>query len=284
MIKLDLQHHLTTTIRKTGGQIALLLLFLLLTKQSFARSIKIAIFDTAFCPASIFNIEKNIIIHNVVDLTSKSTENHCQFYSTKTKDRRFHGHRVLEVLIDQLKINTKLEIFPYIIFDNSKIQTLKYWKDASSHMNAQKIPYILLATGLALNNEQIKLLPKHSFQGFISAPKIGRGVKKNSVIWPQIKKGNSLLIGGFHQDKNMIIYDRGLLYNTNIDYFFPNKNSINQLSGTSNAVVLAYKRALTLCEEAFFINMKSVKNCLLKIRTRLNFIKNKKNHQKEYSY
>ena len=216
------------------------LFFFLLTSSAQAVT-KIALIDTGFCPEKMANVSLNA----PVDLT-ESVKIDCRHENLKSP--RLHGQYVLLEFLSHLDSNkTKVEIFPLIVFDHRGLQKKIYWEKAIAFVKEKKIDVVVSAAGLPMAADEKEALPK-KLPGvwFVPSGRIGPGIKETTQLFPQslAPLENLFLIGDYYDGK-MILFDEGLLYKDQIDYFFPSGKG--DFKGTSRAVAEASAKALTLC-------------------------------------
>lgn len=235
------------------------------------QPLKIAIIDTGFCPSKI-ELPKNIKVQPKAKMPI-GVEDYCaQFDLT---NRRFHGHQVLSTIIDRLKIQKDIEIYPIVVFDNQGKQSPHYWEKALKFVVKNKIDFVVSAAGAEVKDRKHRLLPKEPFF-FMASGQRSIGIEMTTRLFPQgYKSEKSLLIGSYHppilegDDQNL--YNKTLLYQSKIDYYFPHDQKIQGLQGSSLAVSLAFPKALNLCEK----ELNDLKSCLSKLRKSLKFSNHK---------
>jgi len=240
------------------GRILFFLTFFI--QLSHASPLKVAILDTGFCP-SLLMLKKNIKVNSQVDLTH-SVKLNCKSYSIS--NRRFHGQWVLEQFLKNLKTTKEVEITPFIIFDKNGIQKEIYWQRAFSKQ--AEFHLIISAAGLLFKNK-IDITETIKTPIFVAGATLGKRIKKNSKIWPQIEFRKDLVFTiGSYLPKSEALGSREdytLLRPKEMKYFFSSGDSIDHFKGSSRAVATASARALDLCYEKL-IGFKGLKSCLKK--------------------
>jgi hypothetical protein len=230
------------------------------------RVLRIAVFDTPFCPTLIKNNNPKIIVLQPFS-TDKALEKSCP----KNIHGR-HGLKVINRLIKVIpKLDFKVEIHPIIIFSQQGIQSPQSWKDALLRVKEKKIHVLLLAVGLPLkNSKQASLLGNININAFMASGQSSGRIRKNTIVWPQSQKDQkkSLIIGSYNpptiDSPTDYLEDKTLLHVSKIHYFFSGGDSHARLSGSSRAVTTAFGKALSICPLIHFIdsNMAGLKFCL----------------------
>jgi hypothetical protein len=229
------------------------------------ENIKIALLDTGFCLESLEKVPRNITIHLPFDATfgAKYT---CSA-PLNFKNRRYHGQMVLSKLIEQIKTSKKkVEIFPIIIFNENGKQRMTYWKSALKHARLKKAQLIAAAAGLPIEGP---IYPKIDETLFLSSGRIGVGIKKGTKLFPQELHGkdNVFLFGSYYppliEGEKDFLFDKALLYQKQIDFYFSDGNGKDFLRGTSRALAVGLGRAIELCGESLSAPL-NLRKCLNK--------------------
>ncbi|MDO9183329.1 MAG: hypothetical protein Q7U04_13025 [Bacteriovorax sp.] len=218
-------------------------IFLNLNTALAQTSLKIAFLDTGFCTEKIKPVSKQVKVNSVVDLTH-SVKLDCLNLSFNKNFPRFHGQLVLEeFLAFFVPAKVSVNIYPLIIFDHKGEQKKEYWLKAIDWIKKNKIDVVVTAAGLVTEDKLVKELPA---VWFVPSGRVTPQIKKENSLFPQnlAPLKNLFLIGDFYDGKN-VIYDQELLFQDQIDYFFPSGQ--NNFVGTSRAVAEASARALSLC-------------------------------------
>lgn len=174
---------------------------------------------------------------------------------------RFHGQKVLNEFLSYLPKDIKLTIRPLVIYDRTGMQSEVGWKNALSYIEKEKIDLVLTASGFIHSEKIVSELPSI---WFVPSGRVERLIDTKTVLFPQslAPKPNLFIIGDYF-DKGQIIYDQGLVYQEQIDYYFPSGNK--KFSGTSRAVAHAMARAIEKCFiEKDVIAAHSLRLCLMK--------------------
>ena len=213
-----------------------------------AKTLKIAIFDTGFCISKI-KISKQIKIFKPTNVTGFSKNLDC----TKIKSDRHHGHHVLETFLSELNIEDSLEIYPVVVFDDKGIQKAKYWQMALDIVKERAVDALLLAASLPLTiHSEIKLKVPSIAAIFVASGSVGRGIRKNTPLWPQVMapRKNIFVIGSYitSQVSGKAIYDNSLINNDKIDLYFDGGSVHSSLRGSSRAVSIALARSINKCQ------------------------------------
>lgn len=254
--------------------------------------IRIAIFDTGFCP-SLIEQNPHFQIEPVKDFTQSNT---YKCIPGKLKGFRFHGHWILEYLEKELKVNSeeenpnkpqlankeasqrtplhpKIRIYPYILFNNKGDQSLEYWKIALKQLRADKINMAVMAVGLPAKKENINSLVKsaQNFKGFFLMASGQKDIRLNLKygLFPQSKKEEllGLMLGQYYPalaSSEVALLPPAQLHSRKSDFFFK-VNSFNQLKNTSLAVTQALGLIIKQCSYGEIVNFSKVSTCLEKM-------------------
>jgi len=204
----------------------------LLSTSLFAKvdgKFHIAVIDTGFC-------NKSSLVQKPVDLTS-SVQLDCK--KLDKKNRRFHGHFVLEKFLD-LNRRKDLVISPLIVFDSDGIQKEEYWLKAIQWIKKNKVDLILTASGLKVE----KSLGPLNVLTVAASGQVSGKIRRFHKLWPQsFQSQNLILIGNLiREDKKTVYVDHLLLHKERIDYFVEEESS-------SKAVAIAMAKALNKCKD-----------------------------------
>lgn len=239
---------------------AVFLLFLVLSTTANA-TLKLAVIDTGFCPAQIKTTSKKHKILPVSDLTGATAIN-CKKLTQKRIESspRFHGQKVLKEFIKHLPKDISVSIKPLVVYNAKGDQTESAWRKAIAYVEKEKIDLVLTASGFIYNEKLVQELPAI---WFVPSGRAERGLDAKTVLFPQslAPKPNIFVIGDYF-DGGQVIYDQALLYQEQIDYYFPSGKGF---SGTSRAVAEAAAKALKRCFlPKDIIAAHSLRLCLLK--------------------
>lgn len=212
--------------------LGLLLGLFLFSSSLFAKvdgKLHIAIIDTGFC-------NKSTMVQRPIDLTN-SVQLNCK--KLDRRDRRFHGHFVLEKFLDHNR-RKDLIISPLIVFDKDGIQKEEYWLKAIEWIRKNKVDIVLTASGLKVE----KSLGPLSTLTVAASGQVSGKIRRFHKLWPQsFKSENLILIGSLiREDKNTVYTDHLLLNKERIDYFIEEESS-------SKAVAIGLAKALNKCKE-----------------------------------
>lgn len=237
-------------------------LFFTVFSNSTQASLKIAVVDTGFCPSLAKTHSKNHKVLPVLDMAGAGIIN-CKKVTNKILESsgRFHGQKVLNEFLKYLPPNRKVSIRPLVIYDAKGEQTESAWREAIQYIAKEKIDFVLTASGFIYSEKIVLELPSI---WFIPSGRAERGLSANAVLFPQslAPKPNIFVIGDYF-DGAQIIYDQALLYQEQIDYYFPSGKK--NFSGTSRAVAEALATALKLCLlPKDIIASHSLRLCLMK--------------------
>ncbi len=235
------------------------LFFCLNSNQNFA--LRIAVFDTGFCP-SLLEKSNHFVISQVKDVTQSVTYK-CNKHSLK--NRQFHGQWVLsELLKTKLKegSNTKIKVFPFVIFNNRGVQEIRYWKRAIEEAKKLNVDFVVAAAGLPTKNTKER--EKAAQIGFKDLPFLlaaGRrypGINKGTILFPHdfLDQESRLIFGTYFEGVDHSrphFKDLELLEPKKVNYFLPfnfKPRVFGELKGTSLAVSLATRYILETCLKA----------------------------------
>lgn len=242
-------------LNKWGRHLVFLAFFIQITHAS---PLKIAILDTGFCP-ELLKLKKNVTINPPIDLTS-SVHLDCQKYSTK--NRRFHGHWVLEQFLRELKLEKKIQVTPLIIFDQNGSQRLEYWKRA---FNKQSEFHLIISAAGITQNKRSKMTSEIKRPIIVAGATLGRGIKESTILWPQSEFKNPLVTAiGSYLPKDQTLgkrEDYTLLRKNEMSYFFSAGRDSDYFRGSSRAVATASARAINICFNEL-LDLKNLKSCL----------------------
>lgn len=197
------------------------------------------------------------------------------------KQRRFHGHWVLETFLNLAPKEMMIEIWPVILFDFQAVQKAPYWVSALKFLEKKRPDVILSAAGLPLNKgipSELKLIYS---KFFVSSGRAGGPIKADTKLFPhELAPHPSLyLIGSYYPplNKEDYIFDDKLLYQKHIDYYFSQGPIGEEFVGTSRSVAVGLARALEVCPSEFHLkNDSKLRECLKKHRVRLTMSYSKK--------
>ncbi len=174
---------------------------------------------------------------------------------------RFHGQKVLNEFLSYLPKDIKLSIQPLVVYDRTGMQSEVGWKNALNYIEKEKMDMVLTASGFIHPDKIVDELPSI---WFVPSGRVERLIDTKTVLFPQslAPKPNLFVIGDYF-DKGQIIYDQNLVYQEQIDYYFPSGNK--KFTGTSRAVAHAMAKALEKCFiEKDVIAAHSLRLCLMK--------------------
>lgn len=230
--------------------------------QTVHADLKIAVVDTGFCSKRALIKSNNHIVKSSRDMTGTNDYNCKKLNSIELNSSgRFHGQNVLNEFLFYLPEKTKVTIFPLVVFDKKGNQTKDAWKKAITFIEKEKIDLVLTASGFISDEMNLKELPSI---WFMPSGRAERLITSKTVLFPQsLAPAPNLFIIGAYFDSPEVIYDQALLYQDQIDYYFPSGKK--DFSGTSRAVAEAAARALQNCFiEKDIIAAHSLRLCLLK--------------------
>ncbi len=213
---------------KAPGFILGLFLFCLPVYAAMDGKFHIAVIDTGFC-------NKSPLVRRPIDLT-KSVVLNCN--SIDKKNRRFHGHFVLEKFLSHNK-RKDITITPLIVFDKDGVQKEQYWKNAINWIKKNKVDLIMTASGLK-TEKSIGTLPALTFA---ASGQVSGKLRRFHKIWPQSFPSQKLVLIGnlLKEDGNIYYADNLLLHQSRIDYFVEEDSS-------SKAVATALAKVLNRCK------------------------------------
>jgi hypothetical protein len=241
------------------------LLGLAFSFSAHSSSLKVAIFDTGFCPALLAK-RKGVTLTPINDFASAGPMKCAQF---DAKNRRYHGQLVLEEFLKYLPLKVSVEIHPYIIFDVRGVQSPAAWKAALEDIKTKKIEVLLAAAGLPLtppNDTIAKTLPAPEVIAFLASGRQGPFIKADTELFPQLhyKDKNIFLIGSYFPPlfKDDYLSDDKLLYREHIAFYMSSGDSKAVLTGTSRSVAHALAAAIEVCGDQFKKNAVELRECL----------------------
>lgn len=225
-------------------------------------NLKIAVVDTGFCSEKAHTISKTHVVKTAKDMTGTNNYN-CKKVTDKElkSSGRFHGQNVLNEFLSYLPKKIKLTIYPLVVYDKKGNQTAAAWKKAIAFIEAEKIDMVLTASGFISTEKVVKDLPSI---WFVPSGRTERLITTKTVLFPQsLAPVPNIFVIGDYYDGEQIIYDQALLYQNQIDYYFPSGKK--GFTGTSRAVAEAMARALQKCDiEKEIVAAHSLRLCLLK--------------------
>ena len=217
--------------------------FFFFSNSSFG-ALKIAVVDTGFCSDKASILSKKHQVLTAIDLTKSNTYN-CKKVTPKEllESGRFHGQHVLNEFLKFMPKKIAMKITPLIVYDNKGNQTEEAWNKAISFIEDEKFDLVLTASGFITDKKLVGELPSI---WFVPSGRTEKLITKDTALFPQslAPKPNMIVIGDYF-DKGQIIYDQALMYQDQIDYYFPSGSKSFQ--GTSRAVAEAMGRALENC-------------------------------------
>ncbi len=235
--------------------------------NSSKRVLKIAVFDTPFCPKLINKTKKNI---EIFPPSLPFAAQRGPFVECYEDLFGRHGLHVLNHLLKVIpKLDYKIEIHPIIIYTRKGMQSERSWSNALQKAKEKKVDLLLLAVGLP-SQKPLKVLSDLPFNTFMASGQISGRIRKSTLVWPQSIKSNdrSIMIGAYlpptDQLPDQYLQDKTLLHVEKIDYYFSGGTYQDRLTGSSRAVTTALGKALLLCARINFIdgNLKALKKCL----------------------
>lgn len=219
--------------------------------QILFAQLKIAVVDSGFCSNLAMVKSKKHEVLLALDMT-KSNHFDCLKISKNELEnsKRFHGQHVLNEFLKYLPFDLEIKIIPLIIYDKFGQQNKKAWENAIRYIESEKIDLTLSASGFVYDKKLVDKLP--SFW-FVPSGRVDKFIRKETMLFPQnLAPAKNLMIIGDYFDGATKIYDQSLLYEKQIDYYFPSGNQ--KFSGTSRAVSMAMARAIEHC----FIDKKTL--------------------------
>jgi hypothetical protein len=250
-----------------------LLLGLFLSQPLFSqtssddRVLKIAVFDTPFCPKLINKTKKNIKILPPYLPYGGQRAPSVECYEDLNGR---HGLHVLNHLLKVIpKLDYPIEIHPIIIYTRKGMQSEKSWSDAIKRAKEQKIDILLLAVGLP-SQKPLQVLTELPFNTFMASGQMSGRIRQSTLVWPQSldKNDRSVMVGAYlpptEQLPDQYLQDKTLLHVKKIDYYFSGGDYKARLTGSSRAVTTALGKSLLLCPRINFIDrhLKELKKCL----------------------
>lgn len=224
--------------------------------------LKIAVVDTGFCSEKVITKSKSHIVKASRDMTGTNNYS-CKKVTTKElkTSGRFHGQKVLNEFLSYLPKKMKLTVYPLVVYDKKGNQTKEAWKKAIALIEKEKIDIVLTASGFISDEKVVKEIPSI---WFVPSGRAERLITAKTALFPQsLAPVPNLFVIGAYFDGPQIIYDQALLYQDQIDYYFPSGKK--DFSGTSRAVAEAAAKALQNCFiEKDIIAAHSLRLCLLK--------------------
>ncbi|MDC1175087.1 hypothetical protein OAT67_06815 [Bacteriovoracaceae bacterium] len=248
--------------------ISLLCLILSSCHQS-KKPLKIAFIDTGFCP-DLIETKKNITIHKTREFAGHNGL-YCENF--KKTNRRFHGHLVLENFLKHLKVKDQISVFPLVVFDNSGKQSAFAWRNALHFIQENNMDLMISASGLKINKGDSKSLAlPEDLTVLVASGQRGIDINDKDNLFPQSDPSKQLLLIGSYfppilKGDHHNLFKKTLLYQSKIDYYFPDSIGKRNLAGSSYAVSVAAAKALNLC----LIELNDLKNCLSKHKKALSF-------------
>jgi hypothetical protein len=236
--------------------------FILITLNSAHAGLKIAVVDTGFCSEKALIKSKNHVVKPARDMTGTNDYNCKKITDKELKGGgRFHGQNVLNEFLSYLPKKINLTIYPLVVYDNKGNQTAEGWKKAIDFVETEKIDMVLTASGFISTEKVVKDLPSI---WFVPSGRTERSITSKTVLFPQsLAPTPNIFVIGDYYDGEQIIYDQALLYQDQIDYYFPSGKK--DFTGTSRAVAEALAKALQKCFiEKDIIAAHSLRLCLLK--------------------
>lgn len=224
--------------------------------------LKVAIVDTGFCSSKATAKSKTHIVKASRDMTGTNNYSCKKVTASELKTSgRFHGQNVLNEFLAFLPKKMKLTIVPLVVYDKKGNQTKEAWKKAIALIEKEKIDVVLTASGFISDSAVVKDLPAI---WFVPSGRAERFITTKTVLFPQsLAPVPNLFVIGTYFDGAQIIYDQALLYQDQIDYYFPSGKK--GFTGTSRAVAEAAAKTLQNCFiEKDIIAAHSLRLCLLK--------------------
>lgn len=243
-------------------------LFFLSVFTTAHAELKIAIVDTGFCSSKALTKSKTHVVKASRDMTGTNNYS-CKKVTDKElkTSGRFHGQNVLNEFLSYLPKKIKVTIYPLVVYDNKGNQTKEAWKKAIGLIEKEEMDVVLTASGFISSEKVVKDLPSI---WFVPSGRTERFITTKTVLFPQsLAPVPNLFVIGAYFDGPQVIYDQALLYQEQIDYYFPSGKK--GFTGTSRAVAEALARALQNCLiEKDVIAAHSLRLCLLKTSKTLN--------------
>jgi hypothetical protein len=227
------------------------ILFITLLMYSFsAQAREIAIFDTDVCLRSL-KVPKNFTLQ---DLSNKSFNciEEKQAKTRRVKKMARHGESVLKRLFDLYKNEEKVTVHYFSVFEN-RVMSRDRIVQAISLLKEKKLDFILFAGGLPYvkDDKSINgLFTSHLI--LVATGQVGRGIKKETLLWPQNTSSRKIMVGYYKQLKNEPyekIFATGQLNKKQAYLFLPHKSKKSELEYSSLAVANFAGLALQNCEK-----------------------------------
>ena len=267
MTTLTYIHHSNFKINKhrVYARCFLFLLTILLTLSTHAKDknkdkdqvLKVAIFDTSFCP-NLLPKKDHIDIEPVQDF-SQSNDYTCN--KDLIKNYRFHGQWVLESILLAINPQNKIRIYPFIVFNKAGDQKQSYWELALKKLESESIQVSLMAVGLPVTQKNLKKLSQlfNKNQSYIlmaAGQQDARLRKAGLTLFPQHAKNDllALMIGEYYPalavSENALL-PPNQLFDKEIDYFMVKKEkNLSRLKDSSLSLAEAFSFAVNHCEES----------------------------------
>lgn len=220
-----------------------------------------AIVDTGFCSEKAIIKSKNHKVLPARDMTNTNGMN-CNKITEKEmmNSGRFHGQKVMNEFLSYLPKGIKITITPLVVYDRTGLQSETGWKNAIAYIDQEKMDLVLTASGF---NSKDKLVEELPGIWFVPSGRLQHGIDSKTILFPQslAPKPNLFVIGDYLDDKQ-IIYDQALIYQEQIDYYFPSGHK--KFTGSSRAVSEAAAKAMGKCFiEKDIIAAHALRLCLL---------------------
>jgi hypothetical protein len=229
----------------------------LFVNQTYA--LKVAIFDTGFCP-HLLDKDKRVEIAQVRDVTQSVT---YKCTKEKLKNRQFHGQWVLSELLKtkwKTSEGEKVQIFPFIIFNNEGFQKIRYWRRAIEEAHKKGVDLIIAAAGFPVEVSKEKEAAAKIFLRetpfLLAAGRHSPGISRNTILFPHdfLKEEDRLIFGTYFKgvdSQGPHFKDLELLEPKKINYFLPfnyKPREFAELKGTSLAVALGGRYLFETCD------------------------------------
>ena len=207
-----------------------------------AAEINLAIIDTGFCKIH-HHLHKAIIEVSFFDAGTGVPALVCP--DDYLKLPRFHGENVLNIFQKNVSEKNNYKLHLITVFDKNGLQNIEFWKSALKYIHEHKIDFVISAVGLPTKDTTNTDL---SGIWFMSAPRVGPGIKKTDIVFPQnnFLLENVFLVGTYFKNN---MRDSELLYEKHIAlYALDLKDTENpHFFGTSRAVGLIASKILNIC-------------------------------------
>ncbi len=199
-----------------------------------ASIIKIAILDTGFCPNNLSPHPKIKILKPHFSMREFAIECDKPNYS----QRRLHGHKVLDVFINNYKGTQLIEILPIVVFDQNGVSLIKYWQDAMPKLIELKINEALSATGVPLQVKSRVSLPK-TIHFTLASGRIEPNIKNMVALFPQdyLPKKQVTIVGSQIKFAESSLKDPKTYNPKNVDVWIDEAPDEN-FKGSSRAVAI----------------------------------------------